>query len=201
MSPTDDEAVVAATRTWIEKAVIGLELCPFAKAVYVKQQVRYAVSAARDAPALLADLKRELLGLAQSDADAVDTALLIHPQVLVDFLDYNDFLAVADAALAELGLSGILQIASFHPAYRFAATELDDVSNFTNRSPYPMLHLLREASVSRAVDAFPEAAQIYEKNIATLRRLGVAGWQALGLATAETPGNPAPPRARAAPRR
>jgi hypothetical protein len=181
MVPTPDE-VVASTRLWLERAVIGLQLCPFAKAVYVKDQIRYAVSDAQNPETLLDDLKRELRSLAQATPDSVDTSLLIHPQALADFLDYNDFLAVADSAIEALGLRGILQIASFHPDYQFSGTSIDDVTNFTNRSPYPMLQLLREASVSRAVEAFPEAEDIYERNIETMRRLGVSGWEALGLA-------------------
>jgi hypothetical protein len=166
---------------WIERAVIGLNLCPFAKAVYVRNQIRYSVSQAQDARALGDDLKRELAFLAQAAPEAVDTTMLIHPQVLSEFLDYSEFLSVADAAVEDLGLEGVLQIASFHPAYQFAGTRADDISNYTNRSPYPMLHLLREASMDRAVEAFPEAKEIYQKNIETLRRLGVAGWKALGL--------------------
>jgi hypothetical protein len=174
--------VIAATRAWIERAVIGLNLCPFAKAVYVKDQIRYAVSQAQNSGALLDDLERELHTLAQTAPQAVDTTLLIHPQVLTEFLDYNDFLAVADSAIEGLGLVGVLQITSFHPAYRFAGTSMHDVANYTNRSPYPMLQLLREASVSGAVAAFPEAEEIYRRNIETMRRLGVSGWEALGLA-------------------
>jgi len=177
---TPDE-VVAATRTWIERAVIGLNLCPFAKAVYVKDQIRYAVSPAKNAGALLDDLKRELRILAETAPAAVETTVLIHPQVLTDFLDYNEFLAVGDAAIEELGLAGVLQIASFHPAYQFAGTAMHDVANYTNRSPYPMLQLLREVSMNRAVAAFPEAQRIYQQNIETMRRLGVSGWEALGL--------------------
>ena len=177
---TPDE-VVAATRTWIERAVIGLNLCPFAKAVYVKDQIRYAVSQAKNAGALLDDLKRELRILAETGPEVVDTTLLIHPQVLTEFLDYNDFIAVGDAAVGELGLAGVLQIASFHPAYQFAGTASHDVGNYTNRSPYPMLQLLREVSMNRAVAAFPEAQKIYQRNIETMRRLGVSGWEALGL--------------------
>jgi hypothetical protein len=175
------DVVVATTRAWIERAVIGLYLCPFAKAVYVKEQIRYTVSQATTAAALREDLHRELRTLAQMDPQAVDTTLLIHPQVLTDFLDYNEFLSVADALIEALGLGGVLQIASFHPAYRFAGTSMHDMANFTNRSPYPMLQLLREASVSRAVAALPEARTIYERNIETLRRLGLPGWAALGL--------------------
>lgn len=179
--PTPDDAI-AATRAWIERAVIGLNLCPFASTVYVKGQIRYVVSDARTTDALLADLERELRALADADPESVETTLLIHPFVLADFLDYNDFLDVADAAVEALELAGVLQVASFHPDYQFAGTTADDVTNYTNRSPYPTLHLLREASVERAVAAFPEAGEIYEKNIETMRRLGLPGWLALGLA-------------------
>jgi len=175
------DAILARTKRWLERAVIGLNLCPFAKAVYVKDQIRYVVSRAETPEELLPELIIELKTLEEADPAAIDTTLLIHPVALTDFLAYNDFLAVADAALADLGLSGILQIASFHPQYQFAGTAPDAVENFTNRSPYPMLHLLREASVERAVAAFPDAAEIYERNIATLRRLGHAGWRRLGL--------------------
>lgn len=168
-----------ATRHWLEQVVIGLNLCPFAKAVHLKRQIRWVESEARDPDGLLADLIRELQFLAGADPEQVDTTLLIHPHVLNDFPDYNDFLDVADGAVAELGLEGVLQVASLHPHYQFAGTEVDEVGNLSNRSPYPTLHLLREASVDRAVAAFPEAATIYERNIETLRRLGVDGWRAL----------------------
>lgn len=176
-----DEEILAATRFWLEKAVVGLDLCPFAKAVYVKDQIRYVVSRAESPDALIADLTAELRALVAADPQETDTTLLIHPHVLEDFLEYNEFLGFADAAVAELDLEGVLQIASFHPRYQFAGSDPDDIANFTNRSPYPMLHLLREASVDRAVAAFPEAAEIYERNIVTLRRLGREGWRRLGL--------------------
>jgi uncharacterized protein len=166
-----DSAVVARTSQWVTDVVIGLNLCPFAKAVQTKGQVRYVVSAAQTAPALRADLERELLALQTAEPSEVDTTLLIHPRVLGDFFDYNDFLAEADDLLAALGLAGELQIASFHPDYRFADTSSDDPANYTNRSPYPMLHLLREASVTRAVDAFPDTHKIYERNVEMLRQL------------------------------
>lgn len=180
--------VLAATSTWLEKAVIGLNLCPFAKAVQRKNQIRYVVSNATDRDMLATDLAAELQLLAAADPLEIDTTLLIHPQVLSDFFDYNAFLPVADRLLDRLGLSGTLQIASFHPDYEFADCPADAIDNFTNRSPYPILHLLREVSIERAVAAFPEADAIYDKNIATLRALGVAGWSALGLA----PGNSGP---------
>jgi hypothetical protein len=179
--PLPAAEIIAATRLWVDKAVIGLNLCPFAKAVQVKNQVRYMVSIATDTDALLADLKAELTLLAAADAAQIDTTLLIHPQVLTDFLSYNDFLGVADAAIDELGLAGQIQIASFHPDYQFADSGPDDIENYTNRSPYPILHLLRESSIDRAVEAFPEASDIYEKNMETLRGLGQVGWQLLGI--------------------
>jgi hypothetical protein len=169
----DAEETIAAIRTWIERAVIGLNLCPFAKTVYVKQQIRYVVSDAQTPDALLGDLERELRALAQATPESVETTLLIHPQALTAFLDYNDFLDVADAAVDRLGLTGVLQIASFHPDYQFAGTTPDDVNNYTKRSPYPLLNLLREASVEREVAAFPDAGEIADRNIATMRRLGL----------------------------
>ena len=177
--PLSDEAVLAAMREWLEKAVIGLNLCPFAKAVHAKRQIRYVVSQAEDEEALLEDLLHELQLLAAADPGDIDTTLLVHPRVLGDFLDYNDFLDIADAAVEELGLDGVLQVASFHPHYQFADSEPGDMANFSNRAPYPTLHLLREESVDRAVAAFPEADRIYEANIRTLRELGPEGWKRL----------------------
>jgi hypothetical protein len=170
---------IEATQAWLEKAVIGLNLCPFAKAVHVKQQIRWVQSDAQDTEALLADLVAELRTLAAADPDAIDTTVLVHPQVLTAFADYNDFLDIADAALVELELDGVLQIASLHPQYQFAGTAIDDISNYSNRSPHPTLHLLREDSVDRAVAAVPDAEHIYERNIETLEALGHAGWQRL----------------------
>lgn len=182
--PTPEE-VIAETRAWLEKAVIGLNLCPFAKAVYIAEQIRFVVSEAEAPEALLADLLEELKTLAAADPGKIDTTLLIHPRVLGDFLDYNDFLGVADAAVEELDLAGEIQVASFHPQYRFEGTGPDDIENYTNRSPYPILHLLREASVERAVAAFPDAAEIFEKNIETMNRLGHEGWRRLGIGPKE----------------
>lgn len=173
MSAIDD------TRHWLERAVIGLNLCPFAKAVHVKEQIRWVESPAEGPEQLLEDLVRELRFLAAADPASVETTLLIHPRALTDFLDFNDFLDVADAAVESLGLAGVLQVASFHPDYQFAGTAPDDAENLSNRSPYPTLHLLREASIDEAVAAFPEAAAIYERNIETLRRLGLQGWNSL----------------------
>lgn len=170
---------VEETRAWLEKAVIALNLCPFAKAVHAKGQIRWMLSAASEPALLLGDLVRELQFLAAADPEAVDTTLIVHPHVLQDFADFNDFQDVADAQLAEMGLEGVLQVASFHPQFRFAGEPADDMGHFTNRSPHPTLHLLREDSIERAVEAFPQAESIYERNVQTLRELGPAGWQRL----------------------
>jgi len=176
-----DEVVLAATRHWLESAVIGLNLCPFAKAVYVKNQVRLVVSRARHADDLLEELDRELDLLVATPSDEIDTTLLIHATLFDDFLDFNDFLEVADGVVEEHALEGVIQLASFHPKFQFDGTEPDDISNYTNRAPFAMLHLLREDSVERAVAAFPEAEAIFEENIKTLEKLGHAGWKKLGL--------------------
>jgi hypothetical protein len=182
-SAITDQAVLEQTRHWLEKAVIGLNLCPFAKAVYVKNQVRLVVSHARHADDLLDELDRELDLLVATPADEVDTTLLIHPTLFDDFLDFNDFLEIAEGVVDEHGLEGVVQLASFHPKFQFDGTEPDDIGNYTNRAPFAILHLLREESIDRAVEAFPEAEAIFEENIKTLGKLGHAGWGALGLAT------------------
>ena len=170
---------IEETIAWLEKAVIGLNLCPFAKAVHSKGQIRWVLSETTEPAALLELLVQELQHLAAADPEAVDTTLIVHPQVLQDFLDFNDFLGVADAALEEVGLDGALQIASFHPQFQFAGTMDDDITNATNRSPFPTIHLLREDSVDAAVAAFPDAESIFERNIETLNRLGSEGWKRL----------------------
>lgn len=175
----DHDTVRADTETWLIRAVIGLNLCPFAKAVHVKNQIRYMVSDARTPEALLEDLITELTLLRDADPSEIDTTLLMHPGVLTDFLDYNDFLDVVDATVQELDLDGVLQVASFHPDYQFQGTEPDDIENHSNRSPYPTLHLIRESSIEQAVAAFPDAADIYETNMQTLRKLGHEGWKKL----------------------
>jgi hypothetical protein len=167
------------TQAWLEKAVIGLNLCPFAKAGHAKGQIRWVLSEATEPEALLALVQHELQHLAEADPETVDTTLIVHPQLLQDFLDFNDFVGVADDLLTEMGLEGVLQIASFHPQFQFADAGPDDIGNATNQSPYPTLHLLREASIDRAVEAFPEAEAIYERNIETLERLGPEGWRRL----------------------
>jgi hypothetical protein len=155
------DLVIADTKAWLERAVIGLNLCPFAKSVHVKGQVHYAVSRATTASELLENLVSELKDLVAVDAKVRDTTLFMAPDCMQDFLDFNDFLAQADQALADLDLEGELQIASLHPQYQFAGTRADDITNFTNRSPYPTLHLLREDSIDRAVAAFPDPESIF----------------------------------------
>ncbi|MHA7679612.1 DUF1415 domain-containing protein [Cupriavidus sp. PET2-C1] len=176
---TSTQSIVGATQQWLERAVIGLNLCPFAKAVHVKRQIRYTVSDATDTEGVLADLETELRTLADADPAEIDTTLLIVPRALAEFLDYNDFLYFAERLLKSLRLAGILQIASFHPHYEFGGSEPDDIENYTNRAPYPILHLLREDSIARAVAAFPDASDIYERNQETMRRLGHDGWRKL----------------------
>ncbi len=185
--PSDMTSVAAAqalreTQAWVELAVIGLNLCPFAKAVQAKQLIRYICTEASDTDTLCRTLHDELRHLAAAPIEETETTLLVHPWVLGDFMDYNNFLDRADALLHKLGLDGTLQIASFHPQYQFAGTDADDITNATNRSPHPTLHLLREASIERAVAAFPEAEAIYETNQQTLRRLDAQGWAALQAA-------------------
>jgi hypothetical protein len=166
------EAVVAATRAWIEKEVIGLNLCPFAREVHVANRIRYFVSDAEQIETLRRHLQDEAVLLRDSDPARTETTLIIHPRVLLDFLDYNDFLDLADDTIEALGLAGVIQVASFHPRYQFEGTEPDDVTNGTNRSPYPMLHLLREASIERAVAEYPDVDKISERNMETMRRMG-----------------------------
>ena len=180
-SPASHALVQQDMCRWLERAVVGLNLCPFAKAVHVKGQIHYAVSTASDPQALLEDLEFELKALVAQDPQVRDTTLLIAPYCLQLFVDFNDFLGQADAALSRLALDGIIQIANFHPQYQFAGTDADDITNFTNRAPYPTLHLLREDSVERAVAAFPEAEKIFEANMQTLENLDHAGWDALGV--------------------
>ncbi|HYO94307.1 MAG TPA: DUF1415 domain-containing protein [Polyangiaceae bacterium] len=171
--------VLAATERWLERAVIGLGLCPFARAVFARQQIRYVVSAAVEPAALLQELTSELQGLMAADPAVIDTTLLIHPNALADFLEFNAFLRRAQRALEKLGLAGELQLASFHPDYCFADSEPEDAANNSNRAPYPILHLLREASVERALASYPDPDSIYLKNIRTLRALGTAAFQRL----------------------
>ena len=177
--PDNHETVIASTREWVEKAVIGLNLCPFAKSVYVKNQVRIQISEATNPQQLAEELAAELKLLADTDPQEIDTTLLVHPGTLTRFLDFNEFLDISDAIVEDLNLDGMIQVASFHPKFQFDGTGVNDIDNYTNRSPYPTLHLIREASIDRAVEAFPEAEAIYERNIETLQKLGLAGWKAM----------------------
>ncbi|TDR31301.1 DUF1415 domain-containing protein [Hydromonas duriensis] len=178
-STDTDDLVKARTHEWLEKAVIGLNFCPFAKSVYVKQQVHTVISRAADADTILLELQTELEALNKSDPQQRDTTLLVLPDSFKDFLAFNDFIDFTDELLRIMGLTGTLQIAHFHPQFQFANTEPDDISNYTNRAPYPIVHLLRESSIDRAVASFSDASEIYERNIQTLNALGRAGWQAL----------------------
>lgn len=175
------DLVIEDTVRWLERAVIGLNLCPFAKAVHVKGQIHYVVSAASDAGELLEALQCELEALAEISAEKRDTTLLVAPHCMADFLDFNDFLALADELVEAMDLGGILQVASFHPQFQFDGTDVDDVTNCTNRAPYPTLHLLREDSIDRAVEVFPEAEAIFERNMEVLEKLGSDGWAALDV--------------------
>ena len=175
------ETDIADTVRWLERAVIGLNLCPFAKGVHTKGQIHYVVSEATDARGLLEDLQRELEALAEISPAKRDTTLLMAPQCLEDFLDFNDFLELVDELVEAMDLGGILQVASFHPRFQFDGTAEDDVTNATNRAPYPTLHLLREDSIDQAVEAFPEAETIYERNMQVLGELGAQGWAALDV--------------------
>jgi hypothetical protein len=175
----DTDVIIAMTRRWMERAVIGLDLCPFAAGPLRDNRVRFCVSEQRTASGLLEELRSELVGLYAADPLRRETTLLIHPWVLTDFAEYNDFLEACETTVCDLGLEGELQVASFHPRYQFADTQPDDIENFTNRSPYPMLHLLREASVERAIAAAGDTEEIYRRNIRTLRELGHLGWRRL----------------------
>lgn len=175
--PAGTEEVVAAMRHWLTRAVIGLNLCPFAKAVHTKQQIRYVVSDARELEGMLTVLESELRVLVETDPERIDTTLVMFPHAFADFLEFNDALFFAERLLGQLRLDGEVQIASFHPHYQFEGTQPEDIETYTNRAPYPTLHLLRESSVERAAQAFPDAADIYERNQETMRRLGHAGWR------------------------
>ena len=179
MNDIDKPAIEADIRRWLERAVIGMNLCPFAKSVYVRNQVRIVISDADNTDDLREELGEEMLHLRDTAPELTDTTLLVLPSVLGDFLDYNDFLDEADALIEALELDGVLQVASFHPHYQFADTDHDDAGNNTNRAPWPILHLLREDSLDRAVAAYPEPDAIIERNIAAMEALGNDGYRKL----------------------
>ena len=175
----NDDPVIVATREWVERAVIGLGLCPFAQAPHRDGRIRFVHTRVTTQSALADLLADELERLSQSSRDEIETTLIVHPGVLGDFLDYNDFLDVADAIVVEMELDGVIQVASFHPQYQFEETAPHDITNYTNRSPYPTLHLLREESVDEAVAMHPDTESIPTRNIATMKRLGLDGWLAI----------------------
>lgn len=187
-----DSAVLAAMQAWLSRAVIGLNLCPFAKAVQVRGQIRYTVSSATDEAALLDELAQELQFLQDSARHVCETTLLVLPALLADFWEFNQFLQRADRLLRQLDLEGVFQIASFHPDFEFGDAPAGDMGHFSNRAPYPTLHLLREDSIEEALAGFPDAASIYERNVATLRALGPQGWQALAVGAGGHAAAPAP---------
>ncbi|EGY59958.1 MULTISPECIES: DUF1415 domain-containing protein [unclassified Neisseria] len=181
MTTPDSATVTDHTRQWLEKAVIGLNLCPFAKAPHVKNLVRISVSQARHLDGFLEDLDRELQLLGDTPADELETTLLVHPTLFPNFDTFNQMLDIADAAVVDNGLEGIVQIAPFHPDFQFEGTDSDDIGNYTNRSPYPTLHLIREDSIAKAAQAFPDASAIFERNIALLEKMGHEGWDKLDI--------------------
>ena len=181
MTTPDSATVTDHTRQWLEKAVIGLNLCPFAKAPHVKNLVRISVSQARHLDGFLEDLDRELQLLGDTPADELETTLLVHPTLSPNFDTFNQMLDIADAAVVDNGLEGIVQIAPFHPDFQFEGTDSDDIGNYTNRSPYPTLHLIREDSIAKAAQAFPDASAIFERNIALLEKMGHEGWDKLDI--------------------
>ena len=181
MTTPDSATVTEHTRQWLEKAVIGLNLCPFAKAPHVKNLVRISISQARHLDGFLEDLDRELQLLGDTPADELETTLLVHPTLFPDFDTFNQMLDIADAAVVDNGLEGIVQIAPFHPDFQFEGTDSDDIGNYTNRSPYPTLHLIREDSIAKAAQAFPDASAIFERNIALLEKMGHEGWDKLDI--------------------
>lgn len=191
---TDTETVIQDTIRWLERAVIGLNLCPFAKGVHVKGQIHYVVSHAVEGSVLLQELQRELEALAESPPEKRDTTLLMAPGCFADFLEFNDFLETVEALVDTMDFGGILQVASFHPRFQFAGTEADDVTNCTNQAPYPTLHLLREGSIEQAVQAFPEAEMIYERNMQVLEDMGIGGWRALDVGPRCPVAHPTPGR-------
>lgn len=178
-SPLPESTAVADCQRWLERAVIGLNLCPFARAPHLGGRIRWVLSTAGDTDALVEELLAELEYLRSHDITEVETTLLVVPQLLSDFEDYLDLLTTAEALLQALGYAGEFQLASFHPDYRFEGSTADAIENCTNRSPWPMLHLLREDSISRIVDAGADVESIPERNQQRLRELGHSGWQRL----------------------
>lgn len=162
--------ITRETRAWLEAFVVGLNLCPFARSELQQDRVRIVVSAATDDSELLERMGAEIQLL--DETPSVATTLIVHPAVLIDFHDYHQFLPRANRLLKSQGWKGVFQIATFHPDYQFASTEQNDTENYTNRSPYPMIHILREASLERAIDSYPEVDDIPARNIALMNDMG-----------------------------
>ena len=179
--PEAERIAIEDTQRWLMQAVVGLNLCPFAKAVVTKNLVRYRVCLSTEPADVLKLLREELQHLSSTDESLLDTTLLIAPHLLPDFYEFNAFLSDCEDVLLDMNLEGVLQIADFHPQYTFAGEDPQGMSHFTNRTPYPTLHLLRESSIDKAVAAYPDAALIYERNMALLEKMGHEGWAALGL--------------------
>ena len=163
---------ITKTKTWVEKVVIGLNLCPFAKPVFAKNQIKFVFSEAKDTQTLTADLAKELIFLTGIEGDDTETTILVHPFVLKDFGDYMDYVELANDIVYQLNLEGVLQIASFHPDYQFEGTEKEDLENYTNRSPYPMLHIIREDTIEKAIKSYPNVEAIPQQNIKKVKSLG-----------------------------
>jgi hypothetical protein len=169
------EEIVALSRQWVETIVVGLNLCPFAAPVVRNDTLRYAVTDAESMEALASNFLQELNLIQEKDEKEIATTLVIMPRAVADFYDYLDLLAYFEDLLAKSGLAGVFQLASFHPAYLFAGVEPDDLSHWTNRSPFPMIHIIREGQMSRVLRHYDNPEEIPERNIKLLRELGREG--------------------------
>jgi hypothetical protein len=179
------QIIIEQTKKWLTDAVIGLNLCPFAKSVMLRNQIRFEVCESSDPDKVLSVLRQELTHLSESPASEIETSLLILPNFYKNFSEFNEFLMFSDLELDNLRLRGKIQIADFHPLYQFAGTASNDIENYTNRSPYPILHLLRESSIEHALRSFSQPETIYQRNIQTLHQLGHQGWVNLGVGSCE----------------
>ena len=167
------DSVIRKTREWVNGFVIRLNLCPFAKKVFDEERIRYVVLESSEIKDLTKKLLDELYFLSKTEAEKIETTLIIFPNLLTDFESFNEYLAVADEILLEMSLIGDIQIASFHPQYQFAGTTKDAAENYTNRSPYPMLHLLREVSIENALKKVPKPENIPMENIKKMNEIGL----------------------------
>ncbi len=176
-----DDDISAICQQWLERAVIGLNLCPFARRPYQLHRLRFSISRARHTDAFLDLLENELHLLLQTPATEIETTLVIEPKLFADFEVFLDVVALAEQVLEDIDATGTIQIAPFHPNFQFADEPPEDITNYTNRSPYPILHLIRESSIDQAVAAFPDAGSIFERNKTLLRTMGTEGWSSLGI--------------------